>query len=79
MHVAFGDHQVANVTADVEARTIGARIFQPALARRAGAPTSCRSGASAPIPTFPWNGSAIVYWDSGTPPPPLGNVPPRER
>ena len=26
MHVAFGDHQVANVTAEVEARTIGRRF-----------------------------------------------------
>ena len=32
MQVAFGDHQVANVTADVEARTIGARVRVPALA-----------------------------------------------
>ena len=33
MHVAFGDHQVANVTAEVEARTIGASVRWPALAR----------------------------------------------
>ena len=32
LHVAFGDHQVANVSAEVEARTIGARIHQPAMA-----------------------------------------------
>ena len=32
LHVAFGDHQVANVSAEVEARTLGARIHQPALA-----------------------------------------------
>ena len=32
MHVAFGDHQVANVTAEVEARTIGASVRRPALA-----------------------------------------------
>ena len=31
MHVAFGDHQVSDTTAEVEARTIGARAYQPAL------------------------------------------------
>jgi len=30
MHVAFGDHQVSPAAAQVEARTIGARIHQPA-------------------------------------------------
>ena len=30
--VAFGDHQVANVTAEVAARTVGARILLPGLA-----------------------------------------------
>ena len=31
MHVAFGDHQVSDTTAEVEARTIGARAYQPAV------------------------------------------------
>ena len=31
LHVAFGDHQVANVTTEVEARTIGAALRTPAL------------------------------------------------
>ena len=31
MHVAFGDWQVAQVTADVQARTIGARLHVPAV------------------------------------------------
>jgi len=76
MHIAYGDHQVANVQADVEARTIGARLRVPALApgrspdvvpywgiRRAGA----------------WAvGTAMVVWDSGTPSPPLTNTPPTE-
>jgi len=77
MHVAFGDHQVANVTADIEARTIGAKIFQPALA--AGrSPDVVPFWGITPIPVLPWKGSAIVYWDSGNPAPPLGNVPPTE-
>jgi hypothetical protein len=77
MHVAFGDHQVADVTALVMARTIGARIRQPALA--AG-----RSPFSNPwwglrrVPSYPFDGSAMVWWDSGTPPPPLVNQPNRE-
>jgi hypothetical protein len=76
MHVAFGDHQVADVTALVMARTIGARIRQPALA--AG-----RSPFSNPwyglerIRSYPHPGSALVWWDSGTPAAPLRNVPNR--
>ena len=31
MHVAVGDHQVANAMSDVEARTIGARAYRPAF------------------------------------------------
>jgi hypothetical protein len=77
MHVAFGDHQVADVTALVMARTIGARVRQPALA-------DGRSPFANPwwglrrIPYYPYDGSAMVWWDSGTPPPPLVNQPNRE-
>jgi hypothetical protein len=77
MHVAFGDHQVADVTALIMARTIGARIRQPALADE-------RSPFSNPwyglrgIPYYPYDGSALVWWDSGTPPSPLVNQPNRE-
>jgi hypothetical protein len=76
MHVAFGDHQVADVTALVMARTIGARVRQPALA-------GGRSPFSNPwyglerIRSYPYPGSALVWWDSGTPPTPLANVPNR--
>jgi hypothetical protein len=76
MHVAFGDHQVANVTAEVEARTIGARILLPGLAP-GRSPDVVPFWGIAPVPSLPWNGSAIVYWDSGTPVPPLANEPPR--
>ena len=31
-----------------------------------------------PISFLPWNGSAIVYWDSGNPPPPGTNLAPHE-
>ncbi|TYB43699.1 hypothetical protein FXF69_27700 [Actinomadura chibensis] len=76
MHVAFGDHQVAPVAAEVEARTIGARLHAPAV--RPG-----RNPNKVPywgIPTFgsSYAGSAMVVWDSGSPAPPPGNVPPTE-
>ena len=31
LQLALGDHQVANITAEVEARTIGASVYTPAL------------------------------------------------
>jgi hypothetical protein len=75
LHVAYGDHQVANITAEIEARTIGARVWQPGLA----------PGRSPDVVPFwgllaapdGWNGSVLVMWDAGTPTPPLGNLPPR--
>jgi hypothetical protein len=80
MHVAFGDHQVTQFQADVEARTIGARIHTPILA--AGrSPQDVPSWGIPPIASYPFGGSAIVYWDSGpsvVPGVPLGNVPVRE-
>ncbi len=77
MQVAFGDHQVANVTAEVEARTIGARILLPGLLP-GRSPDVVPFWGITPISFLPWNGSAIVYWDSGTPAPPLGNVAPTD-
>ncbi|MEU9870634.1 hypothetical protein AB0C87_22585 [Actinomadura sp. NPDC048021] len=76
MHVAFGDHQVAPVAAEVEARTIGARVHAPTV-------VPGRSPDKAPywgIPTFgaSYDGSAMVVWDSGSPVPPLTNTPPTE-
>jgi hypothetical protein len=79
MHVAFGDHQVTQFQADVEARTIGARLHVPVLA--AGRSPQLRPSWGIPsILAYPFDGSAIVYWDAGpsrVAPPPLGNVPPR--
>ena len=76
MHVAFGDHQVAPVAAEVEARTIGARIHAPTV-------LPGRNPDKAPywgIPTFgsSYDGSAMVVWDSGSPAPPLTNTPPTQ-
>ncbi|MFJ2029902.1 hypothetical protein [Streptosporangium sp. NPDC087985] len=75
LHVAFGDHQVSTVTAEVEARTIGARIHQPAVA--AGrSPDLAPYWGIRPMPRRPYAGSAMVVWDSGTPAPPVTNIPP---
>jgi hypothetical protein len=63
MHVAFGDHQVSDTTAEVEARTIGARAYQPAL--DAGRSPWPRLQLIPRIGSYPFDGSAIVFWDTG--------------
>ncbi|MDX6659986.1 MAG: hypothetical protein QOJ55_808, partial [Solirubrobacteraceae bacterium] len=78
MHVAVGDHQVANVMSDVEARTIGARAYRPAIAVGRTFDVTPLFG----VPTiggYPFPGSAIVYWDGGpqTAPAPPFNIPDR--
>ena len=66
MHVAFGDHQVSNWAAAVEARTIGARLQTPALdTDRDPLGGATYFGSIPAIPSYPWPGSAIVVWDSG--------------
>jgi hypothetical protein len=74
MHVAVGDHQVANVMSDIEARSIGASTAE----------LPARSNDKTPlfgiprISTYPFKGSAaVVYWDGGnqTPLPPVTNTP----
>jgi hypothetical protein len=75
MHVAFGDHQVTNVAAEVEARTIGASIYQPAIA--AGRNPDVQPYWGLPTVASGSTGSAIVIWDSGTPTPPTTNTPNR--
>jgi hypothetical protein len=83
MHAAFGDHQVANVAAEVEARTIGARIYAPSFEPGRYWDPNGVFGID-PIPGFPYGGSALVYWDGGpvgapggTAPPPNEDIPPR--
>jgi hypothetical protein len=86
LHVGLGDHQVAQVSAEVEARTIGA------LARKPYADDGRDSDkhphyAIKGIPSFPFAGSALVLWDIGpkrtengqtvgTDVPPTTNTPP---
>ena len=70
MHVAYGDHQVSPMTAEVAARTAGIGIVYPPLAPG----RHWESNASNPkgpywgldkIATFPYTGSALVYYDGG--------------
>jgi hypothetical protein len=73
---AFGDHQVANVSSEKLARTIGAPRLAPTLAP--GRSTDVEPFALIdPVPTLPWDGNALVVWDFGTPAPPVGPTPPR--
>ncbi|HSI94112.1 MAG TPA: hypothetical protein VK925_11470, partial [Jiangellaceae bacterium] len=72
MHVAYGDHQVAPVAADVQARTIGAALRTPAVPEGRHPDVEPYWGIP-PIESYPHDGSALVIWDFGTPTPPLGN------
>ena len=75
LDVAFGDHQVANVTSEMEARTIGAKIHQPALAAGRHPDTKPFYGLTAPA-SYPTSDSLLIYWDSGTLAAPEANVTP---
>ncbi len=78
LQLAFGDHQVANVAAETEARTIGARAIFPYLDPGRSPYRTTRPWGIRGIQSFPEHGSAIVMWDSGSPPPPTVNMPPRK-
>ena len=75
LHLAFGDHQVANVATEIEARTIGASIHQPAIAPLRHSDVTPYFGIPA-IPSYPFNGSALIVWDSGAATPPITNTAP---
>ena len=91
LQAALGDHQVANISAEVEARTVGAAVYAPAL-------EPGRHWEANPfmdlnqVSSFPYTGgSMLVYYDGGpvgfvnpgdpskegTATPPNENVPPR--
>jgi hypothetical protein len=65
LQLAYGDHQVTNVAAEVEARTIGAQVHTPEL--DPGRPWSSDPlfGLSE-IGSYPFSGNAaMVYYDGG--------------
>jgi hypothetical protein len=90
LDVAFGDHQVTDYQAEVEARTIGARAHRPVV--YAGRwPAALPLWGVPTIRPYPYTGSAIYFWDGGpirettpgshqfvgTEPPPFENLPNR--
>lgn len=77
LDVAFGDHQVAQVSAEVMARTIGAAVRGPALADGRHPDAEPFFGLDV-ITDFPTDRSVLIYWDSGTLAPPAANITPRE-
>ncbi|HYI63053.1 MAG TPA: DUF4214 domain-containing protein [Acidimicrobiales bacterium] len=76
LQVAFGDHQVTQYAAEVMARTYGAATNDPPLAP-GRLPDVAPLWDIDRIGAYPYAGSAIVYWDSGTPAPPVANQPNR--
>jgi len=62
MQPAVGDFQVSTYQAEVEARTIGARLRVP---RADAGRLLDKPWGLKPITKFPYSGSAIVFWDSG--------------
>ncbi len=81
LHAAFGDHQVSNLTAETAARTIGAKLRAPALDPSRS--TIDDTFGLATITSYPFAGSALVFWDGGpqafpggTAPAPITNTPP---
>jgi hypothetical protein len=75
IHTALGDHQVANLTAEIEARTAGIPIHRPIYLT--GRTTDVDPGWGLATLTYPGAGGALIVWDSGADLAPLTNVPPR--
>ena len=64
MDIAFGDHQVTDYQADVEARTIGAEVHTPAIYKGRWPSTNVMWKVPR-ISSYPYTGSAAYYWDIG--------------
>jgi hypothetical protein len=89
MQIAWGDHQVTNWAAMVEARTIGARLREPILDAGRN-PERVPFWGIERFKKLPAVGSGLTVWDvgplrtladgsvKGTNPPPTGNEPNRE-
>ena len=73
---AFGDHQVANITTETEARTVDIPVHTPALGPGRSTHVDPLWDIR-PVPSDPHRGSALVMWDYGSAPPPDANLAPR--
>ena len=82
MQIAYGDHQVSMYSAAMEARTVGASVYEPALDLSTNRVRDKNLFYGIPaIKSFPFHGSAIEIWDSGpgrVQPPPLANLAPMD-
>jgi hypothetical protein len=89
LQVAFGDRQVSMWSAELLARTIGARRHTPALVDGRHPDSNPFVELPAIVNPSTYDGSAFVYWDNGpvrrndagevvggTAPPPISNTPP---
>ncbi len=76
LDVAFGDHQVTELSALIEARTIGASIHRPVAID--GRWQEKDPGWGLESISYPYDGSAVIIWDSGMEPIPFENLAPRE-
>lgn len=74
---AFGDHQVANVSTEVLARTIGAVAQSPALGEGRSPDVEPLWGIDA-IEGTVTEGAVLALWDFGSPAPPPVNLPPTD-
>jgi hypothetical protein len=89
MQIGYGDHQVANITAEDEARTIGAGGLYPPLESFRYGPYKNVFWNIPQITSFPYDGSGITMFDTGpvgadaachhngTDPPPASDTPNR--
>jgi hypothetical protein len=74
LHVAFGDHQVSELSAMIAARTMGIPIHRPVTDE--GRSGEVEPGWGLETITYPSDGSGLVIWDSGSDPIPFENLPP---
>ena len=77
LHVALGDHQVTELSALIAARAVGARAVAPLVAPGRSAGDEHLDFGLEPVESFPYDGSAVVFWDSGAEPIPVAQEPPR--
>lgn len=64
LHVALGDYQVTQWSAEIMARTIGAAVHEP-TARLGDSPDSNPLFGIQRIEQYPHHGHALMIWDSG--------------
>jgi len=75
---AFGDHQVANVSTEVLARTLGAVVQPDPIGQGRSVDVEPLWGIERFEGVAPTDGAVLSLWDFGTPAPPTVNLPPSE-